>query len=339
LLRAFADDRIEVVVSPMLLAELERVLMRPKFRRYVDTRAAAQYVERIARHATVAADPTDIPSVVRDKGDDYLVALCRQEAVEVLVSGDADLLDAGLSDLTVLRPSELMDRLAAVLGAEGEAMVAAREALQETREGWAGVLALLGGYGYRPKLTSGVLVAYRGDGSTVTIKSDEGRLGHRYDDRELRATLRAADRAVVETASLELRESEEIVEVVLELLTRQEEGSARTDAFIRHFPPESNLARMTLTAAYSVIAPISMPSPSEVFTRISKLCRERCASSATSRRHSCWTSASLTLASPCSTTQTAPGLSSSTRQTATRPSSPWTGIRIPMTTPTTLLTR
>jgi hypothetical protein len=170
--------------------------------------------------------------------------------VEVLVSGDADLLDAGLSDLTVLRPSELMDRLAAVLGAEGEAMVAAREALQETREGWAGVLALLGGYGYRPKLTSGVLVVYRGDGSTVTIKSDEGRLGHRYDDRELRATLRAADRSVVETASLELRESEEIVEVVLELLTRQEEGSARTDAFIRHFPPESNLARMTLTAAY-----------------------------------------------------------------------------------------
>jgi putative PIN family toxin of toxin-antitoxin system len=36
--RAFIDDRIEVVVSPLLAAELERVLARPKFRRYIDHR-------------------------------------------------------------------------------------------------------------------------------------------------------------------------------------------------------------------------------------------------------------------------------------------------------------
>lgn len=63
LVRAFADDRIEVVACPMLLAELERVLLRPKFRRYVDATTATQYVERIARHATVAGDPKNVPSV------------------------------------------------------------------------------------------------------------------------------------------------------------------------------------------------------------------------------------------------------------------------------------
>jgi hypothetical protein len=144
----------------MLLSELERVLLRPKFRRYVDTTAAAQHVERIARHATVAANPTDYPSVVRDPDDDYLVALCRQERVELLVSGDADLLDAELQDVTVLRPSDLLEHLAADHGTEGAAMLAATEALAQTREDWSGVFALLGGYGYRPKLTTNALVAY-----------------------------------------------------------------------------------------------------------------------------------------------------------------------------------
>jgi hypothetical protein len=38
--RAFVDDRIEVVARPLLLAELELVLRRPKLARYVEERAA-----------------------------------------------------------------------------------------------------------------------------------------------------------------------------------------------------------------------------------------------------------------------------------------------------------
>jgi len=65
-LRAFADDRIEVIASPRLLAELEQVLRRPKFRRYVDERRVREYVERIQRHATIVDDPRDRPSAMRD---------------------------------------------------------------------------------------------------------------------------------------------------------------------------------------------------------------------------------------------------------------------------------
>jgi len=50
--------------------------------------------------------------VTRDRKDDYLVALGRQENVDAIVSGDRDLLDAGLEEAPVWTPRELADRLA-----------------------------------------------------------------------------------------------------------------------------------------------------------------------------------------------------------------------------------
>jgi len=48
--RALVDDRIEVVASPLLLDELERVQRRPKFHRYVDERATREFAS--ACHVT-----------------------------------------------------------------------------------------------------------------------------------------------------------------------------------------------------------------------------------------------------------------------------------------------
>ena len=110
-LRAFVDDRIEVIASPLLLAELEQVLRRPKFRRYVDEDRVREYVERIQRHATVVDDPRDRPAVTRDPNDDHLVALARQERVDAIVSGDRDLLEAQLAGLRVWTPRNLVERL------------------------------------------------------------------------------------------------------------------------------------------------------------------------------------------------------------------------------------
>jgi predicted nucleic acid-binding protein len=41
----------------------------------------------------VLADPRDPPRVLRDRGDDYLVALAKAAAAEAIVTGDRDLLD------------------------------------------------------------------------------------------------------------------------------------------------------------------------------------------------------------------------------------------------------
>lgn len=111
--RTFADDRIEVIVSRLLLAELDQVLRRPKFRHHVDARAVREYVERIERHATFGDDPLDRPKVTRDPKDDYLVALARQAGVDAIVSGDRDLLEAGLTNPPVWTARELVERLRA----------------------------------------------------------------------------------------------------------------------------------------------------------------------------------------------------------------------------------
>jgi uncharacterized protein len=110
--RAIVDDRIEVVVSPLLVAELERVLARPKFRRYIDHKTATEFVMRLQRHATMAGDPANVPTETRDPGDDYLVALARQENADAIVSVDLDLLEAGVTDPPILTPRQLAATLA-----------------------------------------------------------------------------------------------------------------------------------------------------------------------------------------------------------------------------------
>jgi uncharacterized protein len=109
--RAFIDDKIEVVVSPLLMAELERVLARPKFQRYINKKNAAEYVRRIQRHARTGGDPSNVPTVTSDTDDDYLVALARQENADAIVSVDRDLLEAGLTDPPVRTPRQLADTL------------------------------------------------------------------------------------------------------------------------------------------------------------------------------------------------------------------------------------
>lgn len=107
-LRAGAFD---LVASPMLLAELREVLGRERFRRYVTEAEADAYVDLIRHEATILDDPA--PSarpLSRDPDDEYLVDLARSVAADVLVSGDAHLLD--LRDrLPVRTPAEFLAAL------------------------------------------------------------------------------------------------------------------------------------------------------------------------------------------------------------------------------------
>jgi putative PIN family toxin of toxin-antitoxin system len=101
----------ELVVSPMLLAELGEVLRRDKFRRYLAEAETDAYVELIRREGTVRDDPTpgSGPSSA-DPDDGFLIDLARATAADVLVSGDAHLLD--LRDLVpVMTPAEFLASL------------------------------------------------------------------------------------------------------------------------------------------------------------------------------------------------------------------------------------
>jgi putative PIN family toxin of toxin-antitoxin system len=57
LLQAGEAGEIELVVSPLLLAEVAEVLRRSKFRRYISEAEADEFVDRIRRIAILIEDP------------------------------------------------------------------------------------------------------------------------------------------------------------------------------------------------------------------------------------------------------------------------------------------
>ena len=111
IVRAIREDRLALVVSPHLLAELLGVLQREKFRRYVTLEEVELYVAGIASHAETRPDPPAGDPIARDPNDDYLVALARAAHADAIVSGDEDLLVLELIDPRILSPSGLIQEL------------------------------------------------------------------------------------------------------------------------------------------------------------------------------------------------------------------------------------
>jgi putative PIN family toxin of toxin-antitoxin system len=97
---------LELIVSPLLLGELEVVLLRKKFRRYATVEEVRGYLAFIRRHGTVVPDPDEpAPIACPDPKDDYLLALAYSQNA-VLVSGDSDLLDL-IGGAPILAPADL----------------------------------------------------------------------------------------------------------------------------------------------------------------------------------------------------------------------------------------
>jgi putative PIN family toxin of toxin-antitoxin system len=110
LLTATRGGSFELIVSPLLLEGLELVLLRERFRRYVDLDVIARYLELLRRDAAVAADPSGPPPVrCADPDDDYLIALAHSRSA-ALVSGDGHLLDLA-GRIPVFTPSEFLAAL------------------------------------------------------------------------------------------------------------------------------------------------------------------------------------------------------------------------------------
>ncbi len=92
LLQAWVHGRFELIVSPLLLAGLERAFAYPKLRERVAGKEADRLVAWLKESATSAKDPKEPPPVRSpDPGDDYLIALAASEHA-ALVSGDEHLL-------------------------------------------------------------------------------------------------------------------------------------------------------------------------------------------------------------------------------------------------------
>jgi uncharacterized protein len=107
LLLAARSGSFELIASPSLLEELESVLQREKFRRYVDLEVVAVYIDLLRRDAELAPEPEMPPPIrCKDPDDDYLIALAHDQNA-ALISGDRHLLDLA-EKIPVFSPAEFL---------------------------------------------------------------------------------------------------------------------------------------------------------------------------------------------------------------------------------------
>jgi predicted nucleic acid-binding protein len=105
------DGGFELIVSPLLLAELERALAYPMLRKRIAAEDAAQVVERLRRSATELEDPASPPPLRSpDPGEDYLLVLAAT-ARAALVTGDGHLLSLDTA-LPIYAPAEFVRTMA-----------------------------------------------------------------------------------------------------------------------------------------------------------------------------------------------------------------------------------
>jgi hypothetical protein len=111
LIDRWREGEFDLVVSPKLLAELEEVLLRPKFRPSVSEDDVRNYVDGLLPEALVVTDPDEAAAVTPDPDDDYLVALAFAAGADVIVSGDAHLTELEKPPTPVVTPRQFIDRL------------------------------------------------------------------------------------------------------------------------------------------------------------------------------------------------------------------------------------
>lgn len=112
LVDASIDGRWQPVTSPQLVAELEAVLARDKFRRWLSAEEAHRFAVDVQAISDHVSDPPASPTrMTADPKDEFLVALARVANVVALVSGDPHLTVLVNLDPPVVTPGAFMDSL------------------------------------------------------------------------------------------------------------------------------------------------------------------------------------------------------------------------------------
>ena len=82
-----------LLTAPVLLQELDRVLMHPRLHRYYGAETRLRFLALIAALSEVIELPETIPRMCRDPDDDWVIACAVVGRADTIVSGDRDLLD------------------------------------------------------------------------------------------------------------------------------------------------------------------------------------------------------------------------------------------------------
>ncbi|MFM8296370.1 MAG: putative toxin-antitoxin system toxin component, PIN family [Microcystaceae cyanobacterium] len=86
-----AQDISQVLMSTSVLVELETVLLRPKFDKYISQLERRFFLTNFLKTVKFIAE-TEVVTVCRDPQDDKILNLALSGRAEYIVSGDQDLL-------------------------------------------------------------------------------------------------------------------------------------------------------------------------------------------------------------------------------------------------------
>jgi putative PIN family toxin of toxin-antitoxin system len=103
-----AADQARLLISEATIVELEEVLRRPKFDKYVREEQRLEFLAALVRDAELI-EVTDDVQECRDPKDDKFLSLAVSGMASHVVSGDADLLALNpFRGIAVVTPRELL---------------------------------------------------------------------------------------------------------------------------------------------------------------------------------------------------------------------------------------
>ena len=98
----------EILISITLVNEINRVLIRRKFERYITPEQREEFLIALVQSATLV-DVTETISACRDPKDNHILELAVNGKAEVIVTGDADLLALHpFRSIAVLNPQDFV---------------------------------------------------------------------------------------------------------------------------------------------------------------------------------------------------------------------------------------
>lgn len=114
LVDAALDGKVRFVTSIVLLAELDRVLQRPKFEQQLTKRGLGVtdiFDGYVALSELVEAGPIE-PVIIADPDDDHVLAAALAGKVDAIISGDTHLLDIGsYQNIPIMRVTQFLTKL------------------------------------------------------------------------------------------------------------------------------------------------------------------------------------------------------------------------------------
>jgi putative PIN family toxin of toxin-antitoxin system len=101
----------EVLLSAPLAEEISRIIYHPKFDRYLTDEQRADFITALVE-ATALVEIKDTITVCRDPKDNMILELAVSGKAEVIVTGDSDLLVLNpFEQISILSPKDFLETL------------------------------------------------------------------------------------------------------------------------------------------------------------------------------------------------------------------------------------